>query len=101
MEFKNNQKILNGFEKLARSQQLYDIVSKLISDRGVATLAEEVGIDKSAISRFKNGDGALPLKDIQKFFEIADIIVIPTERFRRLVSNIISMAELLKESLGW
>lgn len=92
---------MSGFEGILRSEKLYDIIQELVARKGIQTLADEIGVDKSALSRFKNGEGALVLRDVEKILEIAGVTIMPAVRYRRLISNLISMSELLKGALGW
>ena len=93
--------MLIGIEGIVRTIKLSDVVHELVSQNGLTNLADEIGINKSALSRFKNGEGALTLGDIEKILQFGEITIIPSVRYRRLISNLISMSELLKGALGW
>jgi transcriptional regulator with XRE-family HTH domain len=99
----NNQKILTGVESIRKLQSstLGDVLHECISKHGLVTLANELGIDKSALSRFKNGEGALTLEHIEKLLGYSDVVLIQNHRYHRLMSTIITLSEFLKESIGW
>jgi hypothetical protein len=98
---KFNQKKLNGIDTVLKAVKLTEIIAECVSRFGLVTLANELDIDKSALSRFKNGEGALCLADIEKLLEYCDVTIIQRQRYRRLMYTIITLSEFLKESLGW
>lgn len=101
MRSKRNQEKLIGFDSVLKQAKLYDIIADCVSRHGLVTLANELDIDKSALSRFKNGEGALSLENIQRLLEYCDVTVIDRGRYKRMMDTIITLSEFLKESLGW
>lgn len=101
MENNNKQNILTGFDATIRSLTFSDHLHDLIARHSLTTIANELDIDKAALSRFKNGDGNLGIADIEKILKFDGIILIPKQRLKRIVRSLITMSELLKESLGW
>ena len=80
---------------------LSDCLHDLISKHGQTTLANNIGLDVSALSRFKNGEGNISLAHLEALFKEADIILINRNRYKRILNTIITLNEFLKESLGW
>jgi len=97
---KCNQQKLNGFDLVLKAVKLDDIIQDCVSRHGLVTLANELDIDKSALSKFKNGEGALSLKHIENLLEYCNVTIIRRSRYRRMMNTIITLAEFLKESLG-
>jgi len=81
-------------------QTLADIVFQLVDQVGLTTLANELEIDKSALSRFRSGEAGLTLEKLDRLLNHGDIILIKRDRYKRLLSTIITLAELTKEGMG-
>jgi transcriptional regulator with XRE-family HTH domain len=101
MENNCKQKNLCGIEAVTKSICLSDLVHNLTTRHGLETLANELGVDKSALSRFKNGEGALSLDAIEKILTAGGVVLIEEQRYRRLFYALISHSEWLKEASGW
>ena len=95
-----NQKVLVGIDGMHK-YKFGDMVHELISKHGLVTMANELEIDKSALSRWKNGEGGLTLAQMERLLTFSDTVLISRKRYRRLVYTIISMSEFLKEAIGW
>jgi transcriptional regulator with XRE-family HTH domain len=100
MENNCKQKNLDGFDRFASSSGLDDVVQDLTTRCGLATIAEELGIDKAQLSRFRSGDGALNLEAIEKLLKSADVVVIPRQKYIRMIQAFITMNDFLKEAIG-
>jgi hypothetical protein len=99
-ENNSNQKKLCGIDAI-QQHSLTDILQESISKYGLVRLANEINCDKSALSRFKNGEGALSLAQLESLMEYCDVVLIQKQRYRRLMYTIITLSEFLKESIGW
>jgi transcriptional regulator with XRE-family HTH domain len=73
-----------------------EMLEDLVSGRSQTVVAEEAGMDQSKLSRFKNGEGTLSLKDIDKLMELADASVITRRQEKNLTTTIFTLAELWK-----
>ena len=80
--------------------RLADLLHDLISKHGQTTLANTIGIDSSALSRFKNGEGAMSLKNLEGLFSEADVIFIERKKYKQLKQTIIILSECLSEEMG-
>jgi len=94
-------KKLNGIEATMKAILFSDLLQDLVSKNGLTTLANEIGMDKAGLSRFKNGEGNINLQDLEKLLEYADVVLISRDRYRRMMEMPITMSEFLKDSLGW
>jgi|GEM_PF-6353846 len=98
----NNQQIkLNGLEATMRAILFGDLLQEMVSRYGLTTLANEIGMDAGALSKFKNGDGNISMKNLESLMKYAEVIMISKDRYRRMMEMPITMGEFLKESLGW
>jgi hypothetical protein len=100
MATNNKQSILTGIEATMQTSSLTDAVFQLIDKHGLTTLANELDIDKATLSRFRSGEVGLTLANMERLLTYGDVILIPRERYRRLVDTIITLSELTKEGLG-
>lgn len=100
MSNNDKQKILSGFENITPRGSIEDLVHDLISRRGLATLSEELGIDKAQLSRFRSGEGALTLEAVEKIVAVADAVVIPRQKYLRIIQALITANDLLKEAIS-
>lgn len=100
MEINGKQRILRGIDATMLTTSLADEVHQLIDKNGLTTLANELDIDKATLSRFRSGEVGLTLSNMDRLLKYGDVILIPRERYRRLVDTIITLSELTKEGLG-
>ena len=96
----NTQKKLVGIDATMRRASLSDVVADLVSRHGLTVLANEIDIDKSDLSRFKNGEKGIVIEKVDQLLRCGDMVLIPESRYRRLVETIITMSELAKEGMG-
>lgn len=100
MENNCKQKVLSPVERLARSAKLEDIVQDLVSRCGLAALADEIGVDKAALSRFRSGEGALTLPVIEKLLDSAEVLIVRKDRYRAMLSAVVLFSDLVREAAG-
>jgi hypothetical protein len=100
MALNGKQTILSGIEATMHTSSLTDAIFQLIDKHGLTTLAEEVEIDKATLSRFRSGEVGLTLKNMDRLLKYGEVVLIPRDRYRRLVDTIITLSELTKEGLG-
>jgi hypothetical protein len=100
METNGKQRILKGIDATMLTTSLSDAVFQLIDKTGLTSLAEELEIDKATLSRFRSGEVGLTLKNLERLMKYGDVVLIPRERYRRLVDTIITLSELTKEGMG-
>lgn len=96
----NTQKKLVGIDATMRRASLSDVVADLVSRHGLTVLANEIDIDKSDLSRFKNGEKGIVIEKVDQLLRYGDMVLIPESRYRRLVETIITLSELAKEGMG-
>lgn len=100
MENNCKQKVLTGVERIARSVRLEDVVHELTAKYGLTTLAEQIGVDKAALSRFRSGDGALTLAHIESLLEVGGLMIVRKERYRAMLSAVVLFSDLVREAGG-
>ena len=100
MENNCKQKILIPIERLARSSKLENVVQEVTNQCGLTSLAEEIGVDKSAISRFRSGEGALSMAAVQKILDHAGVMIVSKERYTAMLSSVVLFSDLVKEAIG-
>jgi len=77
-----------------------DAVFELVDEVGLTTLANELDIDKAALSRFRSGETGLTLDKLDNLLNYGQVILIQRQRYKRLVDTIITLSELTKEGMG-
>lgn len=100
MENNCKQKVLTQIERLAKSSKLEAVVQEVTNHCGLATLADEIGVDKSAISRFRSGEGALNMAAIEKILDVAGMMIVSKERYAAMLSSVVLFSDLVKEAIG-
>jgi len=93
-------KKLNGIEATMKAILFRDLLQEMISKRGGGTLADEVGMDPSQLSNFKNGKSGIMLADLEKLLEISDAVIVTRKRFERNLLCTLTLAENLSDFLG-
>jgi transcriptional regulator with XRE-family HTH domain len=88
-------------ESMIKAVTLSDILQEMCSKHGLTKLANEVGVESSTLSRFKNGEGNISLKDLESLLAFSETVLIEVKRYKRIIHTIITLNEMLKESLGW
>jgi len=94
------QKKLLGIEATMKALFFSDLLQEMISRNGLTTLANAVGMDAGSLSKFKNGEGNISMKNLESLIEYGDVVLITRDRYRRMIEVPITMIELLKDSLG-
>jgi hypothetical protein len=74
-----------------------DLITDLISKYGQGTLAEKVGTDDSTLSRFRSGQGALPMPVIENLIKEAGAILAQGEDIERLHDALAVMSDLWRK----
>jgi len=100
MEYNVKQKKLLGIEATMKALFFRDLLQEMISRNGLTTLANAVGMDAGSLSKFKNGEGNISMKNLESLIEHGDVVLITRDRYRRMIEVPITMIELLKDSLG-
>lgn len=100
MVSKYKQERLSGIEATMRAILFGDLLQELVSKHGLTTLANEIGVDKATLSRFKNGEGTMALQDIDKLLQFSNIIMVTRDRYQRNMVCAITMAENLRDALS-
>ncbi len=72
-------------------------LNDLVSRHGQGTLADTIGVDDSALSRFRSGQGSLPLLAIEKLLDADDVVIIPKEQMKRLEDALETISDLWKQ----
>lgn len=101
MENNDKQIKLTGIDAtMMTHSSIADAIFQLIDKVGLTTLANELDMDKAALSRFRSGENGITLEKLDKLLKYADVVLIHRSRYRRLVDTIITLSELTKESMG-
>jgi hypothetical protein len=100
MDPNQKQRVLRGLDATMLTTSLADAVFQLVDKNGLTTLANELEIDKATLSRFRSGEVGLTLTNMERLLKYGDVVLIPRDRYRRLVDTIITLSELTKEGLG-
>ena len=98
------QKLSAGGTPLYPSQTLRELLMDLCNKHGQGKLADQVGIDPAAFSRFRNGEGNISLKDLEAVLSFANVVIIPDEIMKNLFISLCTGYDLLKKSAqkkGW
>jgi len=95
------QENLKEIESMLPSVKLADLLQDLCNRYGQGTLADQIGMDPAAFSRFKNGDGNISLKHLEALFSEANITILPESDVKRLVMSFFTISDLWKKSMGW
>ena len=74
-----------------------DLITDLISKYGQGTLAEKVGTDDSTLSRFRSGQGALPLQAIENIIKEAEAMLARGEDIEKLYDALAVMSDLWRK----
>lgn len=75
-----------------------EIILEAVQKKGTQhVLAEEVGVDGAAISRFMSGEGTLKMETIEKIMAAASARVISAAKYQRLKDAIRLGYELWEE----
>jgi hypothetical protein len=100
MDPNQKQRVLRGLDATMLTTSLADAVFQLVDKNGLTTLANELEIDKATLSRFRSGEVGLTLTNMERLLKYGDVVLIPRDRYRRLVDTIITLSELTKEGMG-
>ena len=74
-----------------------NFLNSLTAKMGQGTLADEIGIDGAALSRFKSGQGTINLAALDKIFKIANVTIIPRAELRKMEDALETISELWKK----
>lgn len=56
-----------------------ELITELVNRHGQGTLADMIGVDGSAMSRFRSGQGTINIASLEKLFEVAGVEIITKE----------------------
>ena len=77
--------------------ELGSIINDLVNQKGQNKVALEVGVDDSAISRFRSATGGLPLPVIEELLALAGVEIVEKGHIRRLEDALETVSELWKQ----
>jgi hypothetical protein len=92
---KSNQRNLKRFEVGAMA--LEDLVHDIISKKGLKMVANEIEVDIATLSRFKNHENGLKLKQVEKLLLLGDVVIVPRRKYEGIIQSWLVAAELVKE----
>ena len=69
-------------------------LNELVGKMGQGTLADQLQMDGATLSRFRSGQGAIPLEKIDKIFELADALIMPRADKRKVEDALAVVSEL-------
>jgi len=90
----NKQFELTGVASM-KSTKFDDHLQELVSRYGLTNLASAIGMDKGALSRFKNGEGNISMADLEALLDYADIALVPKRQLDLFLDMRIFDGELL------
>jgi hypothetical protein len=92
---KSNQTDLKRFE--VGTMALEDLIHDIISKRGLKVIANEIEVDIATLSRFKNHENGLKLKQVEKLLSLGDVVIVPRRKYEGIIQSWLVAAELVKE----
>lgn len=95
MRNKSNQTDLKRFE--VGTMALEDLIHDIISKRGLKVIANEIEVDIATLSRFKNHENGLKLKQVEKLLLLGDVVIVPRRKYEGIIQSWLVAAELVKE----
>jgi len=101
VEVNTNQIKKSGIDSMLQSIKLRDLLNELCVKHGQGSLADQIGMDPAAFSRFKNGDGNINMKHLEALLEFSDATIIPTDDLRRIIQSVFTANDMWKKSMGW
>ncbi len=100
MKNNNNQKDLRGIDCVMKKFSFSEVLNELCAKYGQGALADEIGMDPAALSRFKNGEGTISLKKIEALLSFSDMSLIATDDIKNLYISFFTMSDLLKKAVN-
>lgn len=76
---------------------LEDLVHDIISKKGLKMVANEIEVDIATLSRFKNHENGLKLKQVEKLLLLGDVVIVPRRKYEGIIQSWLVAAELVKE----
>lgn len=83
---------------MIQASSLDDAVGDLANRLGLTALSGLTGVDKATLCRFRSGEGAMTIAGIERLLEAGDLVVIPRERYRAILSAILLFADMVRLS---
>jgi len=78
-------------------KNLSDLLSALVNSIGQGTLADKIGIDPSALCRFRSGQGTLSLKVIENILDAGEIVLVQRAEMEKRENALEVISDLWKE----
>jgi hypothetical protein len=95
VDIKHNQTVLKRFE--AGTMALEDLIHDIVSKHGLKAVANEIEVDIATLSRFKNHENGLKLKQLEKLLLMGDVVIVPRRKYEGIIQSWLVAAELVKE----
>lgn len=86
---------------MLKSMSVADLVAEMVSKKGQGTLADEIGMDPAAFSRFRSGEGNISMKHLESLLSTSDAVILPKEDVKRIMTSFFTICDLWKKSVGW
>lgn len=77
-----------------------DYLNEIVGRIGLGTLADQLEIDPAALSRFRSGQGSLPLSAIDKILRAGNVAIVRREEWRKVEDALEVMSDLWKRERG-
>jgi hypothetical protein len=100
MGINSKQERMNGIDMIP-TLKFRDMFNDLCVLKGQGTIADEIGMDPGAFSRFKSGDGGISMKQLEALLAQADVVITPTKEIKMLMMSVFTFVDMLKKSVGW
>lgn len=78
-------------------KQFSDLLNRLVSEKGQGSLADELRIDGSALSRFRSGQGCAPIGVVDQVLDLGNAVIISRQELKRLEDALETVSDLWKE----
>lgn len=77
-------------------KQFSDLLNKLVAEKGQGTLADQIHVDGSALSRFRSGQGCAGIGVVDQVLDVADAVIISRQELKRLEDALETVSDLWK-----
>jgi putative protein kinase ArgK-like GTPase of G3E family len=71
-----------------------EFLNELVGKMGQGALADQMGIDGAALSRFRSGQGSISLDKVDKVLEVADAVIVSKADRRKLEDALATVSDL-------
>lgn len=77
-----------------------DAIIELIDKHGGKVVADEIGVDNSALSRFRSGHTGMTLEKLDRLLQFSGYTLMTKNHHRDTKKAVVTIAAMLKEEMG-